>query len=199
MARQASSTATISTAERILEVAQDLIQRRGFNAISFEDIAKKVGIKKPSIVHHFSSKAVLGRAVVRRYRQNFAGMLDAIASDPEKTAADALEFYFVPYTDFGETKDKVCLCGALAGEFMALPKTMQSEVAEFFKDHQNWLESILNRGRESGELIVEESPRQTAGLILDALHGSLIIKRATNDPGHVQRLVDSLKAKLIPA
>ncbi|MCR9142294.1 MAG: TetR/AcrR family transcriptional regulator [bacterium] len=191
-------TEQTNTAERILEVAQDLIQRRGYNAISFEDIAKKVGIKKPSIVHHYASKAALGRAVVRRYRSNFSSMLDDIARDPEKTAADALAFYFVPYLDFGATKDKICLCGALSGEFMALPKTMQTEVAAFFQDHQSWLEGILRRGRENKELqVVDEDPAAAAAWILDALHGSLIIKRATNDPGHVQRLVDSLKAKYI--
>ncbi len=190
-----------NTALRILEVAQDLIQRRGYSAISFDDIAKKVGIKKPSIVHHYASKSALGRAVVRRYRETFSGMLDAIAADPDKTAADALEFYFAPYLDFGESKDKVCLCGALAGEFLALPKIMQTEVAAFFREHQHWLATILRRGRDEGVLqldhIAADQPEQAAALILDALHGSLIIKRATGDPDHVQRLVDSLKTQLL--
>jgi len=48
------------TAERILDIAQDLIQRRGFNAFSYHDIAAPMGIRKASIHYHFPSKADLG-------------------------------------------------------------------------------------------------------------------------------------------
>jgi TetR/AcrR family transcriptional repressor of nem operon len=73
------------TATRILDAAQQLIQTKGYYAISFVDIANIVGIKKPSIIHHFSSKAVLGAAVVRRYSEKFLAQLEAVASDDQKT------------------------------------------------------------------------------------------------------------------
>ena len=36
----------VDTRNRILDVAQDLIQRRGLNAMSFQDLSDSVGIKK---------------------------------------------------------------------------------------------------------------------------------------------------------
>ena len=64
-----------ATAERILDAGQELIQSGGFSAMSFQDIASEVGIRKPSIIHHFPTKAELGVAIIRRYRDTFASQL----------------------------------------------------------------------------------------------------------------------------
>ena len=74
------------TATKILDVGQELIQTRGYSAMSFQDIAEQVGIKKPSVIHHFPSKTKLGVAIIQRYRDTFASQLEAINKDPDKTA-----------------------------------------------------------------------------------------------------------------
>ena len=177
------------TATRILDVGQELIQTRGYTAISFQDIAVQVGIKKPSIIHHFPSKADLGVAIIRRYRDTFAAQLDAIESDPEKTSWQALDFYFSPYLHFAETPDTVCLCGALAGEVPALPEEMRSEVKQFMVDHQRWLEGILRRGRKNGELSFDETPARLSRMLFNTLQGSLLVKRSTDDLGQVKDVI----------
>ena len=178
-------------------MAQELIQTRGYNAFSFNHIAERVGIRKPSILHHFPNKEALGKAVVQRYRETFAAALDAIASAADKTAMDAFEFYCVPYTDFGATDDKICLCGALAGEFMALPEEVKKEVRRFFDDHMQWLTAILQRGKADGEFAFPDQPTILAKLILDSLQGALIVKRATDDGDQVHDIVAALKSRLI--
>ena len=82
------------TATKILDAGQFLIQTRGYSAVSFQDIAARVGIKKPSIIHHFENKCSLGVAIIQRYKSNFAEQLEAIKNDPDKTSWDSLEFYF---------------------------------------------------------------------------------------------------------
>jgi len=69
----------------MLEVAQRLIQVRGFNGFSYADIAGELGITKASLHYHFRSKAELGLALIVRYGAGFAGALDII----DETAADA--------------------------------------------------------------------------------------------------------------
>ena len=49
------------TAERILDVAERLVQQRGFNGFSYADIAAELGITKAGLHYHFASKADLGR------------------------------------------------------------------------------------------------------------------------------------------
>ena len=46
-----------ATADRILDAGQDLIQTGGFSAMSFQDIASEVGIRKPSICLLYTSDA----------------------------------------------------------------------------------------------------------------------------------------------
>jgi TetR/AcrR family transcriptional repressor of nem operon len=62
---------TSSKKIEILDVAQEAIQKRGYNAFSYADLAEAVGIRKASIHHYFPSKADLGLAVIRRYRESF--------------------------------------------------------------------------------------------------------------------------------
>ena len=66
------SNSHTDTRARILDVAQDLIQRRGLNAMSFQDLSDAVGIRKPSVHHHFATKAEMVRALLERYQLEFA-------------------------------------------------------------------------------------------------------------------------------
>ncbi|OXM63249.1 MULTISPECIES: TetR/AcrR family transcriptional regulator [Amycolatopsis] len=56
----------VSRREQILSAAAELFQRRGFHAVSMEDIGAAAGIAGPSVYRHFSSKAALLGAIARR-------------------------------------------------------------------------------------------------------------------------------------
>ena len=58
-------------AERVVDAAEGLVQRRGYNGFSYDDVAIIVGIKKPSIHHHFPTKAELVAVVAQRYTHRF--------------------------------------------------------------------------------------------------------------------------------
>ena len=45
------------TRTRTLNAAQDLVQRRGLNAMTMQDLSNAVGIRKASVHHHFATKA----------------------------------------------------------------------------------------------------------------------------------------------
>ncbi len=182
-----------ATADRILDVGQELIQTGGFSAMSFQDIASEVGIRKPSIIHHFPTKAELGVAIIRRYRDTFASQLQQISKDPAKSSWDALEFYFSPFLFLASTPDKVCLCGALAGEIPALPEVMRVEVKQFIEAHQRWLEEILREGVELGELVLIDSPKSLSRVIFNSLQGSLLVRRSTEDVSQLKDLINAMR------
>src|SRR5262245_26646459 len=121
------------TAEQILDLAETLIQTRGFSAFSYQDIADSLGIRKASIHYHFPSKTDLGIAVVDRYVARFDAELGAIAGDQSQPSMAMLDFYVEPYVGYAKTPDRVCLCGALAGEILALPPELRSRVDGFFR------------------------------------------------------------------
>ena len=108
------------TSEQILDLAETLIQTRGYSAFSYQDIADALGIRKASIHYHFPSKTDLGVAVIERYIARFDAALVEIANDQAQSSMAMLDFYVQPYLKFAETPDRVCLSAALAGEMLAL-------------------------------------------------------------------------------
>jgi TetR/AcrR family transcriptional repressor of nem operon len=184
------------TAEQILDLAEKLIQTRGYSAFSYQDIADSLGIRKASIHYHFPSKADLGIAVVDRYVARFGAALVAIAQDQSRTSMAMLDFYVEPYVGFAKSADQVCLCGALAGEILALPPALRSRVDGFFRSHQSWLTGILKRGMDRGEFKLSAPASKVARLVFGALQGALLVKRTTGDPSQLRDVITVIKLQL---
>lgn len=184
------------TRKRILDEAQDLMQSRGYAEMTFQEIATRVGIKKPSIVHHFPSKADLAAAVMDRYHRQFIKAMQDIAKDPSQGAWDCLEFYFNPYRHFAKTDKLVCLSGALLGEFAILPEELQKLCREFFGWHQNWLSELFKQGRNSRQFHFKEEPRSMARQVFSALQGALLVYRATREADHLEEVIKAIRASL---
>lgn len=186
------------TAEQILDLAEMLIQTRGYSAFSYQDISDALGITKASIHYHFASKTDLGIAVVDRYVDRFGAALVAIAEDQSQPAMAMLDFYIEPYVGYASTPDQVCLCGALAGEILALPPELRDRVDRFFRAHQTWLTGILKRGAARGEFKLAAPAGKVARLVFGALQGALLIKRTTGDPSQMRDVIAVLKLQLAP-
>ena len=109
------------TAERILDIAEHLVQVRGFNGFSYADIASELGITTASLHYHFASKAELGSAVIARYAERFGEALAEIDRDV-KDAHAKLEAYAALYAQVLRD-ERMCLCGILAAEYQTLPES----------------------------------------------------------------------------
>ena len=186
------------TAEQILDLAETLIQTRGYSAFSYQDIADRLGIRKASIHYHFPSKTDLGIAVVDRYVARFGTALAGLTADQSRTSMATLDFYVAPYLGYAETPDRVCLCGALAGEILALPPEVRTRVDGFFRTHQVWLTEILKRGATRGEFRLRAPPEKLARFIFAALQGALLVKRTTGDATELRDVITVMKLELAP-
>jgi len=78
------------TADRVLDIAEALVQTRGYNAFSYADISRAVGVRKASLHHHYPTKADLGLALVSRYHAAFMGALSEIEGDASRESAAAV-------------------------------------------------------------------------------------------------------------
>lgn len=163
------------TAQRILDIAERLVQMRGFNAFSYADVAAELGITTASLHYHYPGKAELGEALIKRYTERFMGALAAIAARTPG-APGRLDAYLDLYFDVLRGR-RMCLCGMLAAEYQTLPKRMQAAVVAFFDANEAWLEGVLDRGRNQAELRFQGSPRDTARMIVSALQGAMLVSR----------------------
>src|SRR5213078_1119584 len=145
-----SSMAAPNTSQRILDVAERLVQTRGYNGFSYADIAEALKVTKASLHYHYRSKADLGRELIERYERNFAAALAAIDADA-RTAPQKLRRYAALYEGVLRG-DRMCLCGMLAAEWGTLPKPMREPMHHFFDENEKWLVTVLTEGRKQKTL-----------------------------------------------
>src|ERR1700734_3019640 len=65
--------------DRVLTVAQALFAEHGYRGTSLRDIARRIGIKAPSLLHHFPSKQQLYLAVLDRMFESIEDAANAVA------------------------------------------------------------------------------------------------------------------------
>src|SRR3954453_3821011 len=133
------------TRTRILDRAQELIQSRGFNGMSYADVAAGLDLTKAALHYHFPTKADLGLAVLARYTAEFVAALDAIEARLP-AGADRLRAYTRLYVDVLEG-DRLCLCAMLAAEQRPLVAPLRAAVDAFFAANVRWLTDVIRLGR----------------------------------------------------
>ena len=185
------------TAARILDVAERLVQVRGFNGFSYADIAAELQITKAALHYHFAGKADLGEALIARYASRFAGALAGV--DANGGAASAkLNAYAGLYLQVLRNR-KMCLCGMLAAEYPTLPQPMREAVIKFFDVNETWLEGVLEQGRADGSLQFPGSARDTARMVVGGLEGAMLVARPYGDVARFQAAAANLLAGLAPS
>jgi TetR/AcrR family transcriptional regulator, transcriptional repressor for nem operon len=190
----AQASAPPSTAQRILDVAEQLVQSRGYNGFSYADIAADLRISKASLHYHFASKAELGEAMIERYAARFTEALEGIDAAMSGACAK-LEAYARLYIDVLRG-DRMCLCGMLAAEYQTLPEPMRTSVVRFFDHNVTWLANALAEGQSHGELSFGGSPQDAAQTVLGALQGAMLVARPYGDLARFQVAVTHTLASL---
>ena len=190
----ATAAPDTSQAQRILDVAERLVQTRGFNGFSYADIAEALDVTKASLHYHFPSKADLGRRLIERYEQAFLKVLkgiDATAAAPR----EKLRRYARIYADVLRD-NRMCLCGMLASDYATLPKAMKEEVKHFFDENEQWLVGVLEQGRKGGGLEFKGSPLDLARVIVGSLEGAMMLARSYGEPARFDTAAERLIASL---
>jgi TetR/AcrR family transcriptional repressor of nem operon len=189
-----SRQASLGTAGRALDVAERLVQIRGFNGVSYADIAGELKITKASLHYHFRSKGELGYALISRYSARFATALANIDRDVSRPRAK-LDAYVEIYTGVLRG-DRMCLCGMLAAEYETLPEPMSEAVVMFFQDNEAWLGRVISQGQTDGSLSRSLTPGEASQMILSGLEGAMLLARTYGGlprfQSSAQRLLDAL-------
>ncbi len=167
------------TSRQILDIAERLVQMRGFNAFSYADIAAALDVTKATLHYHFPTKAELGGRLIERYQRAFFAALDRIDESGGETGT-RLKAYVGIYADVLED-NRMCLCGMLAADYVTLPPMMKEAVRRFFDANEAWLAETLDHGREKNELAFKGSPEEAAQVLVGALEGAMLVARLHGD------------------
>ena len=167
------------TAQRVLDVAEQLVQTRGYNGFSYADIAQALHVTKASLHYHFPAKADRGARLIERYERNFLAALGRIDAQA-KGAPEKLRRYAAIYEAVLRA-GRMCLCGMLAAEFGTLPDGMRADMRHFFDENERWLKGVLQQGKREGTLAFAGSAAGAAQALIGALEGAMMIARSYGD------------------
>ena len=156
----------MSTALALLDHAEDLSRRRGFDGFSFGDLAERLGIRKASIHYHFPTKARMAEAVVERYTTRFLAELSALDGPP----ATRLREYVNLYAQASGDGSKLCLCVAYGAEPANLPDGALATLQSFQTASLEWLTEIFSS-------LGWPQPQDEAAALLALVEGAQIAAR----------------------
>jgi TetR/AcrR family transcriptional regulator, transcriptional repressor for nem operon len=185
------------THQKILDIAERLLQVRGYNGFSYADIAAVLRVTKASLHYHFPSKADLGRQLMERYTQNFLAALAAIDAS-RANAPEKLQRYVAIYSDV-LANNRMCLCGMLAAEYVTLPKQIRLEVTRFFDANEVWLVGVLEEGRRAKAMHFPGPAIEAARVLVAGLEGAMMLARTYGDEERFERASFRLLAELANA
>jgi TetR/AcrR family transcriptional repressor of nem operon len=171
------------TKTAIMNAAQDLIQRGGVNAMSYQDISNAIGIRKASIHHHFPTKERLIEAVLQRYAIYFFKLVDDIFEsklDPRAKLRKYAALFEATLCD--GKKDKACLFGMLGAELATLGSPSAAGVRKFYRDNEARLARVLEEGLGKGQFRFKGDAHVVAAMIFSLLEGGALLARA--EGGH---------------
>jgi TetR/AcrR family transcriptional repressor of nem operon len=180
------------TAGRILDVAERLVQTRGYNGFSYADISAELRIRNASVHYYFPSKSDLGKQLVGRYRENFMAALAALEAKTPDARARLLAYVGI-WSRVLRDRDRMCLCGMMAADIATLPRAVRAEIRRFFEENEAWLVRVLTGGRKAGTLKLASSAEVEARLLTMGLEGAMLVARSYGEP----RRFDEIATRLL--
>jgi TetR/AcrR family transcriptional repressor of nem operon len=179
------------SAERIVDAAENLIKAVGYNGFSYEGISQAVGIRKPSVHHHFPSKTELGAVVAQRYTHRFKEALlriEGVFAKPNERLVAFAKLFEATYAN----DRNLCVCGMLGAENDSLPNEVVIEVRKFFQVTLDWLVGVISEAQSKGAFRVNISPKIWAITFLSAMEGAMLVGRSLQAQEGPEMVADAL-------
>lgn len=165
------------TAARIRNAAHDLIALHGYAGFSFADVSEVVGVRKPSIHHHYPTKADLVVAVLREHRSNLAHAvtdLDQQVGDPMQRLQRYVDFW---EGCMRENRRPICIAALLSAEAPGIPEEVAAEVKQHFDFFTRWTRTTLEEGTEKGSIQLHATLAEEAQNFVAVVHGAMLSAR----------------------
>src|SRR4051812_5675294 len=111
------------TQQRLLEVAGELVTESGVMALTLDAVAKRAGVSKGGLLHHFPSKHALLMAMVADISYRFMGEVAEQAKDDPDAHGRSARAYVRTVVD--EPASEIRRWGALSAAFMSDPSLLR--------------------------------------------------------------------------
>ena len=173
----------------IINAAVEEFLEKGYDSASVDGIAKRAGISKGGIYHHFSNKEILLMETNRTLSEPVLEM--AHRAYTNESAFNGLRQYIKEYLDYWSNRPK-----EMSFFFLSMSKALSSEVLidyykEYIVQNTNFFKDLFDRAVLKGEIKPVDTEAYAVSL-MGALDG--IVSYAMVHPEHD---IDAMSERII--
>jgi len=175
----------MSSREKILSTAADLIHTRGFHRTSIQDILQAASVTKSNFYYHFETKEQLAFEVLgERMRQFYAIAIGPSLENPDLDPRRRIEVFLdnllaIGRSEFGELG---CPFGNLAQEISSIHEPLRESLSMFFGACTETMERCFEEGKQAGIFRQDLPSRQIAEFILAQIQGAFLLRKTHKAP-----------------
>ena len=170
-----------ATRDHIIEAADALFYRQGYERTSFSDIADAVAISRGNFYYHFKTKDEILDAVIGLRLARTQDMLERWETEGQSPAERIRSFIDILVVNRAKIKRYGCPVGTLCTELAKLTHGSQSEANRLFTLFRTWLRrqfTLLGRKADADALAMHLLARsQGVAMLANAFHDDRFIKQ----------------------
>lgn len=170
-----------TTRDHIVEAADRLFYRQGFEHTSFSDIADVVQISRGNFYYHFKSKDEILDAVIAARLAGTRKMLEQWEIEGSKPEDRIRRFIHILIANRADIKRYGCPVGTLCSELAKLGHASQAEANRLLTLFRTWLRRqfmLLGRKSDADELAMHLlASSQGVATLANAFHDEKFITR----------------------
>ena len=164
-----------NTRQRILLAAFQEIHKHGYQGMRIDQVLNNTGLKKGALYHHFSSKQILGYAVLEELIQK---RISELWIDPLKNVSDPLKGIHTLFEELDNVwSDEFftlgCPLNNLAQEMSPIDEGFRERIEKFFQCWKSAISEALKNGQKQGLIDISINTDDSAMFILAAIEGAL--------------------------
>jgi TetR/AcrR family transcriptional repressor of nem operon len=185
-----------STKDGIIDAAARLIEVKGYNSTTIEDVLRESAVGKGNFYYYFKSKEDLGHAIVDRVVRSFVERtLDPCFSSADGNRLSQIRCFLDHILESQRRRNCVggCPMGNLASELSDVHEGFRAQLAEVFTVWRTRLTQALAEGQARGEVTVGCVPSAAAQFLVASLEGAILMTKVTKDIGVMEQCVTEMK------
>lgn len=171
MARTLNPQAHALRRDSFVDVAQRLIQVKGYEALSVQDVLDELEASKGAFYHYFGSKADLLEAVIERMADAVEVQWNEMLARPDMTACERLETLFSMTAQWKNARRELVL-GVLEAWLSDDNAVVREKLRRLIATRMSGpLRSIIAQGIAEGEMTADD-PDRTAAVVVTMVTGT---------------------------
>jgi AcrR family transcriptional regulator len=174
---------TVDKPDHIRSVATQLFARHGYEGVSLQAVAERVGVTKQTLLYHYPSKDVLRRSVLDQvfshWRERLPQMLEAVTSGHGRFEAltEELIRFFESDLDWARL---------LTRELLDNPKGMRELIASNLRPWIMLVAQYIREGQQGGLIYEDVDPEayvlEVVILVIAVVAGQAVLSAGLSSP-----------------